>query len=102
MGAIASLKTDAPYMARMPSGTVRFAQSGTQEFTRDISATVSLDQKSKIFDTILSPTSLDTLSLRTNIAKTLGTSLEKVTFANLKDLMVTGTATINGRVIKME
>lgn len=102
MGAIASLKTDTQYMARMPAGTVRFAQSGDKEFAKDISKAASPDQKSKMFDTILSPTSLDTLSLRTNIAKTLGTTIEKVTFANLKDLMVTGTATINGRAIKME
>lgn len=113
MGAIASLKTDTPYMARMPAGTVRFAQSGTQEFIKDMTMTASPDQKSKMFDTILSSTSLDALSLRTNIAKTLGLisknpdgsqkiDVEKVTFANLKDLMVTGTATINGRVITME
>ena len=113
MGAIASLKTETAYMARMPAGTVRFAQSGTREFAKDISATASPDQKAKMFDTILSSTSLDALSLRTNIAKTLWLmtknskgdalpDLEKVTFANLKDLMVTGTATINGRAIKME
>ncbi len=102
MGAIASLKTGTPYMARMPAGTVRFAQSGDQEFAKDISVSASSDQKSKMFDTILSPTSLDALSLRTNIAKILWTQIEQVTFDNLKDLMVMGIATINERIIKME
>lgn len=110
MGAIASLKTSTPYMARMPAGTVRFAQSGTQTFTKDMSNSSELI-KGKMFDTILSADSPDAFNLRNNIAKTLGLVTKngtteiintgKVTFENLKDLMTKGEATINGRVIKM-
>ncbi len=45
MGAIASLKTDTPYMARMPAGTVRFAQLASKDVTRDISGSASADSK---------------------------------------------------------
>ena len=45
MGAIASLKTDTPYMARMPAGTVRFAQLEGKDVTNDISMLASADKK---------------------------------------------------------
>ncbi len=45
MGAIASLKTSDVYMARMPAGTVRFAQSGAQSFIKDVSATATIVQR---------------------------------------------------------
>ncbi len=85
IGAVASLKTDPPRFALMPSGTMRIAGDGTNNFMKEVSAP---DKKTAIFDTVLPETSRSTDILRTNIAKALNLKPVQVTYTHLKNLLV--------------
>ncbi len=105
LGAIASLKTRSSYMARMPAGTVRFAQSGTSEFMKDITTESNPVRKSKMLQTIIPADSLTENAYRKSIAKTMGVAeteaLMKVTSTNFVELMTQGNTKINGRTVNM-
>ncbi len=104
LGAIASLKTSSSYMARMPAGTVRFAQSWGTEFVKDVSSFDS-DKKKKMLQTIIPADSLTEKAYRNSIAKTMGVAdadaLTKVTSTNFVELMTQGNTKINGRKVNM-
>lgn len=89
-------------MARMPAGTMRFAQSGGQDLTLDITDGT---KKTKVLDTIIPKDSKTEIAYRTALANALGIQgneqLQKVSSANFTELMITGNTTINGKAVTM-
>ncbi len=89
-------------MARMPAGTMRFAQSSGQEFTTDITNPA---KKSKVYDTIIPKDSSTEQAYRKSIALALKISdtdaLKMVTSDALKELVINGQSTIDGKKVTM-
>jgi hypothetical protein len=104
IGAVASLKTTTkddngktqnnPYMAHMPSGTMRFAKNGSGQFMKDVTDFTS-EKKNKMFDTLVPEDGKTFKALKDSM------KIDWLKYADMKKLFVEGKATIGWKEYTM-